>query len=822
MSIIVWIPKLLVTGGVFVFNKLMSSSIINTLNPGLGENAVITPFRIFFGKYPFLGVNFFQVNAGASEVITEMRGTVATWFYVLRVISVAVLLCVLIYVGIRMAISTIAEEKARYQKMLVDWVCSLALIFVLHWIAIFTIYANDAIVKAIEGMMVGTDLDQTITEIMEQSLIGLGIDSILAFFVYVVITMQTLFFLVAYIMRMFKVGFLIIISPLISVTYSIDKMGDGKAQALNAWLKEFVYTILTQPFHCILYLAFANTAVVLLQNNGNGSVLAEIGSLFDSSYNQLINGILAILCFKFISDGEKILRKIFNFQNDDSSTSMLAGAAMGMAAINTAKKVGGATKKTASAAKKVMPGVSNDLSKFWNNSKIAQKLNSGNIRALNRVSNAAKKTSAAVRNSKAFKGANRSIAKVRTLNGRFKNFSNSRLGRLGKKSTAALMGMMGMAMMYASGQNNALKSYVAGKALYGATDQYFNRATSTEAASQAVNNQVLDDMEYKELQGIDDELKATQEALRNGDPDAAGAYDDVESAENEEREAQNNFSNADSNYAMKQAQLADAEEELQKARRNAARNNDERSKARLIKAERERNRCQEEFEKADTAREKARAELDEKTRIAQEKRDIADQYKDTDYGKVVEKRKKLQEELRNFDNPEKTLARIQAREQTPGTDLESQKNKILTLIMQLQKQRELDSQSETDQSKQYHYSSSGAKAATKDITDGIDRAVLGGSTSFDVRDLIRNVTGFESDRPGSVGYQLAKACEQYEKLSRQHEVANSYNRMYNMNIDSQRHAQNMLDTQRTRMRTTAAYRERKRQQKSQETEETSG
>lgn len=785
----------------------------------------MTPFKIFFGEYAFLDINFFQTGSSMSPVITEMRSTVATWFYILRLISVSVLLCVLIYVGIRMAISTIAEEKAKYQKMLVDWVCSLALIFVLHWIAIFTIYANQAIVNAIRGMMIGTDLDNAITDIMNQSLVGLGIDSILAFFVYVVITMQTIFFLIAYIMRMLKVGFLIIISPLISVTYSIDKMGDGKAQALNSWLKEFVYTVLTQPFHCILYLAFANTAVVLLENNGSVPILSEIGSLFDSSYNQLINGLLAILCFKFISDGEKILRKIFNFQNDDSSTSMLAGAAVGMAAINTAKKLGGASKKTAGAAKKVMPKVnkvSNDLSKLFNNSKMAQRLNSGNIRALNRISNAAKKTSSAVKGSRVYNAANRNIAKVKTLNGRFKNFSNSRLGRLGKKSTAVLVGMLGAAMMYASGQKNALTAFATGKSLYGVSDQYFNRASSTEAASQAVNNQVLDDMEYKELQGIDEELQATQEALRNEDPDAAGAYDDVESAENEEREAQNNFSNADSNYAMKQAQLADAEEELQKARRNAARNNDERSKARLIKAERERNRCQEEFEKADTAREKARAELDEKTRITQEKRDIADQYKDTDYGKVVEKRKKLQEELRNFDNPEKTLARIQAREQTPGTDLESQKNKILTLIMQLQKQRELDSQSETDQRKQYHYSSSGAKAATKDITDGIDRAVLGGSTSFDVRDLIRNVTGFESDKQGSVGYQLAKACEQYEKLSRQHEVANSYNRMYNMNIDSQRHAQNMLDTQRTRMRTTAAYRERKRQQKSQETEETSG
>ena len=55
-----------------------------------------------------------------------------------------------------------------------------------------------------------------------------------------------------YIKRMLTVGFLIVIAPLITITYSIDKMGDGKSQALNAWLKEFIYNVLIQTFHCII------------------------------------------------------------------------------------------------------------------------------------------------------------------------------------------------------------------------------------------------------------------------------------------------------------------------------------------------------------------------------------------------------------------------------------------------------------------------------------------------------------------------------------------------------------------------------------------
>ena len=48
-----------------------------------------------------------------------------------------------------MAISTIAEEKAKYKKMLIDWFTSMCLLFVLHFIIILTIQLNNTLVGAI-------------------------------------------------------------------------------------------------------------------------------------------------------------------------------------------------------------------------------------------------------------------------------------------------------------------------------------------------------------------------------------------------------------------------------------------------------------------------------------------------------------------------------------------------------------------------------------------------------------------------------------------------------------------------------------------------
>lgn len=345
-AIILWIPRILVTALAWAFNEIMTFEVANSCGRNFGSGVTsATPFDIFFNKYKIFDVNFFDIGT-SSNILNKMRGAVAQWFYILRLIATAILLCILIYVGIRMAISTVADEKAKYIKMFWDWCASLALMFVLPYIIIFTITANNAIVSVLKNMTYN-DISDALDNIAWQATLGMGIGSLVATFVYCMIVFQTIAFMLTYIQRMLKVGFLIVISPLISITYSIDKIGDGKAQALNTWLKEFVYTILIQPFHCIMYLAFVNTAIGLISTSvtiiDGFPILGALFSLADGTFNQLVNGILAILCLKFINDGEKAIRKIFNFKDDGSMTSMAFGAALAMATIQNAQKIGKTT-----------------------------------------------------------------------------------------------------------------------------------------------------------------------------------------------------------------------------------------------------------------------------------------------------------------------------------------------------------------------------------------------------------------------------------------------------------------------------------------------
>lgn len=320
----------------------------------------LTPDDIFFNRVGITEIDFFNFT-GETSAIQTIRINIATWYYVLRILAIVLLLAVLVYIGIRMAISTVASEQAQYKRMLTDWLVSFALIFLLNYIIMFTIEANNALVGMLAGTAKVTIGNGIVTKLASMSLGLSGLFSATkawgALLVYFALVGMSAAFLFIYIKRMLIIGFLIIISPLITVTYSIDKVKDGKAQALNTWLKEFMAAVLIQPFDCIIYLVFISTVIDTLQTSAS---LAKL--------------VLALMCMKFIWEAEKIVRKIFNIQGESVENAL--AAAMAVKSIgDVAKTVGG----------KTISAVSN--SKFGKN--IGNKIN--NNAAVRPIAGAAKK-----------------------------------------------------------------------------------------------------------------------------------------------------------------------------------------------------------------------------------------------------------------------------------------------------------------------------------------------------------------------------------------------------------------------------------------------
>ena len=148
---------------------------------------------------------------------------------------------------------------------------------------------------------------------------------------FLVLVFYTVFFCFIYAKRLLYIVFLTIIAPLVAISYPLDKMGDGKSQAFDLWLKEYIFNLLIQPFHLLLY-----------------TVL--ISSAFDLAGNNIIYCLIAI---GFMTPAEKFLRKMFGFDKTTTAgfLSGAAGAAVAMSAVQSIGKIKNSSKASSNKVK---------------------------------------------------------------------------------------------------------------------------------------------------------------------------------------------------------------------------------------------------------------------------------------------------------------------------------------------------------------------------------------------------------------------------------------------------------------------------------------
>ena len=295
-----------------------------------------SPEEIFTNKVPYLEINFINPQH-ADGTAAALQPYISKWYVGLRTLSIVGLLCVLVYVGIKIILSSTGASKAKYKQMFTDWLVALCLLFFLHYIMSFTLVMVDSINDALTGsgetsssMVISVDGTKNYTtnlmgaaRFMVQSKDTFQRFSYLL--IYLALIVYTAIFTWHYLKRVLMMAFLTIIAPLVSLTYPIDKMGDGKAQAFNMWLKEYVYTALMQPFHLIIYTVFVGSAIDLARTN-------------------LIYAIAAIA---FILPAEKILKKMFGFDRAPLGTmGALTGFTAGSIASKFMSKGGGSKAPT--------------------------------------------------------------------------------------------------------------------------------------------------------------------------------------------------------------------------------------------------------------------------------------------------------------------------------------------------------------------------------------------------------------------------------------------------------------------------------------------
>ena len=247
--------------------------------------------------------------------------------------------------------------------MFTDWVVGVCLIFLLHYIMVFGHYFTEKLTLVLNtssngdmySILISEPKDNLVQKIKEgypemiikdgenndmiewpTNMMGVirfkaqernnGILEYVGYTIcYFTLVILTATFTFTYIKRLLMLLFLTVIAPFVAFTYPIDKLRDGKAQAFDFWLKEYITNLLIQPFHLLLYTIFITMA-------------------FDLASTNIIYSLVVI---GFMVPSEKILRKIFSLDKAESAglLSGATGAAMAISAMNSLSKFANNKKK---------------------------------------------------------------------------------------------------------------------------------------------------------------------------------------------------------------------------------------------------------------------------------------------------------------------------------------------------------------------------------------------------------------------------------------------------------------------------------------------
>lgn len=258
--------------------------------------------NLLMGKYDLFDINIF-VTSSSNSTSTSGQGEasfnavikegVTTWYGTIRNIAIIASFVVLLYIGLRMATSTLVADRVKYKKMLIAWVTGFALIFILHYIVLILITLSNQLVNMLSALAPKgeTPFEYAVLQRIMNAEVK-GWNYLLRTILYAMLVWYQFKFFFMYLKRVISNAFLILISPLVTVTYAIDKSNDCKAQAFNSWLEEFITNTFIQPMHLILFL-------VLLYSAG------AIAELYP---------IIAILFMFGIGQGEKLLRGLFKLK----------------------------------------------------------------------------------------------------------------------------------------------------------------------------------------------------------------------------------------------------------------------------------------------------------------------------------------------------------------------------------------------------------------------------------------------------------------------------------------------------------------------------
>ena len=125
-----------------------------------GDNIFPWADRIIFNGIGFLDINFLNPasnslfrQSGQDSILGQVVKSVYSTVFSLAVLFLGVAVGVM---AIRLAISSIAAEKAKYKQAIVNWATCIVMLFLMHYILAFVFWVNEQLVRLASGILIQT------------------------------------------------------------------------------------------------------------------------------------------------------------------------------------------------------------------------------------------------------------------------------------------------------------------------------------------------------------------------------------------------------------------------------------------------------------------------------------------------------------------------------------------------------------------------------------------------------------------------------------------------------------------------------------------
>lgn len=242
---------------------------------GTTENILNVPFpdAVVFNRVPLLEANFVNPSQTNSSPIYVIKTTITSIYDTFIIIAIALFTIIAMVIGIKLALASIASERAKYKQAIGYWVTGIVLLVCLKWVLAGMFKINEEIVRIAYYASKGSEMKFEVFSLASIPLIGSTISTIMSWFggnasatsfgkvpgylglvlkyfleglggnfvssaITIVVLGQTIAIIASYLKRVFYCLLLGMLGPLIIAVDTFNRSVGKGSKILSNWLKQ--------------------------------------------------------------------------------------------------------------------------------------------------------------------------------------------------------------------------------------------------------------------------------------------------------------------------------------------------------------------------------------------------------------------------------------------------------------------------------------------------------------------------------------------------------------------------------------------------------